>query len=191
MLRHVLKSLPGLVVVAMMIQPSQANPNLKGGQEIEATVSSVSDSSVVLQTAGGTETYAVDSDALAALGLASGDSVILDTTRLETGTITGLDPYTVKVALDNGDTRSFVLDREGRRYLTYGDRIVITPKDFPSRCQRLYRLDNYELKGGDLRKVVVYVASVPAPAPAPAPAPIPDPIPAPAVIPAPTVPGLW
>ena len=191
MLRHVFKSLPGLVVVAMMIQPSQANPNLKGGQEIEATVSSVSDSSVVLQTAGGTETYAVDSDALAALGLASGDSVILDTTRLETGTITGLDPYTVKVALDNGDTRSFVLDREGRRYLTYGDRIVSTPKDFPSRCQRLYRLDNYKLKGGDLRKVVVYVASVPAPAPAPAPAPIPDPIPAPAVIPAPTVPGLW
>lgn len=188
-MRNFLKSLPGLIFIALMAQPGLANPNLKGGQEIEATVSSVSDSSVVLQTVGGTETYRMDPDALSKLNLASGDSVILDTTRFETGTITGLDAYTTKVALDDGETQSFILDREGRGYLTYGDRIVIRPTDFPSRCQRLYRLSKYELKGGDIRKVVIYEPQVYTP-PAPAPVPIPAPIPAPVPIPAPTVPGL-
>jgi hypothetical protein len=88
-MRNFLKSLPGLMVIAVMTQPGMANPNLKGGQEIEATVSSVSDSSVVLETVGGTEIYRVDPDALSQLELAAGDSVILDTTRFETVTITG------------------------------------------------------------------------------------------------------
>lgn len=188
-MRNFLKSLPGLMVIAVMTQPGMANPNLKGGQEIEATVSSVSDSSVVLETAGGNETYRVDPDALSQLELAAGDSVILDTTRFETGTITGLDAYTTKVAIDDGDNRSFILDREGRRYLTYGDRIVIRPKDFPSRCQRLYNLDSYELKGGDIRKVVVYEPPLYTP---PVPQAIPEPsFPEPAPVPIPVVPGLW
>ncbi|MEM9137847.1 MAG: hypothetical protein AAGB01_10930 [Cyanobacteria bacterium P01_F01_bin.42] len=188
MMRTFVNYLPGLAIAILVGQPGFANPTLEGGQEIEATVSSVTNSAVTLQTPGGTETYKYHPDALAKLGLASGDSVVLDTTRFETGTITGLDAYTVKVRLDNDEKRSFILDREGRRFLTYGDRIVIRPSKFPSRCQRLYNLEDYELQGGDIRKVVVFE---PAPVPPPAPTPVPPPpapvAPPPAPLP---VPGL-
>lgn len=183
----------GLLVLSTAFQPAMAqsvNEGLEGGKELQGTVSSIDERTIAIQANGGTEVYNIDPDLLAALQLQSGNTVVLDSTRLETGTITGIDRYTVKIDLDNGDKRSFVLDREGRRSLTFGDRVVMTPKDFPSRCQKLYLLEDYELRAGDLRKVETYVATVRTPEPiAQPPAPVP-PIGGGAV-PPPVVPGYW
>jgi hypothetical protein len=190
---HLISAISGLLVL-MALQPAMAqsvNEGLEGGKESQGTVSSIDEQTIAIQTTDGTEVYNIDPELLTALKLQSGNTVVLDSTRLETGTITGIDRYTVKIDLDNGDRRSFVLDREGRGSLTFGDRVVLTPKDFPSRCQKLYLLENYELRAGDLRKVETYVATVKPPEPIAQP-PVP---PAPPIgggtIEPPTVPGFW
>lgn len=190
MIRYLLTIIPGFIFLTAVIQPCLAQTDLEGGKQLEGTVSSVSDSEVVINTTSeGSKTYRVDPEVLTALQLRSGNSVVLDSSRLETGVVKGLDAYTIKVELDNGDTRSFIFDREGRGTISVGDRIVITPKDFPSRCQKVYLLDNYELKAGDLRKIETYVAKAPAPVKV---VQTPPPVVPPVVeVEPPPVPGLW
>ncbi|MCM1982299.1 hypothetical protein [Lyngbya confervoides] len=193
-MRHSLMVLAGLCMSTVFILPSWASDNLEGGKKIEGTVSAVSESSVVVNTpTEGSQTYSVEPDWLSSLQLQPGDAVLVDTTRLETGTIRGIDSYTVKIELDNGETRSFILDREGRKTFGFGDRVAITPKDYPSRCQRLYRLETYKLRPGEILKVVVYEPQVTVAPVVPSPPPVaPPPVVAPEPpIPAPTVPGLW
>ncbi len=93
----------------------------------------------------------------------------------------------------HGERRSFVWSREGRRTIWIGDRVVITSLASPSRCQKIYRLEDYELMARDIKpQPAMVVTEVPQPAVVepPTPTPVaPEPMP---VTPAPEqVPALW
>ncbi len=191
MIRHAISIIPGFILLTAALQPCLAT-DLEGGQEIEGTVSSVSDSEVVINTtSGGAKTYQVKPDALAALQLQSGNSVVLDTTRLETGVVKNISAYNIRIELDNGETRNFIFDREARRRIFIGDSVVITPKDFPSRCQKVFLKDDFELRAGDLRKVETFVAAAPVPQQVVRRTPPPIPSAPEFEPPPPVIPGLW
>jgi hypothetical protein len=173
---------------------------LSGGQQIRGQVESIDGSVVKIKTSSGdAQTYRVDPSVISALKLENGSNIVIDGTRLLTGTISSLDAYTAEIALDKGgDEQTYILTREARRYLTIGDRVVVTPD------LRIVREDMYKLSASDLRIQSIAVASsassssvsasastqtqantggvaMPAPVPAPVAA---DPAPAPVV-------GLW
>ncbi len=171
------------------------NTDLVGGQEVTAQVSSVSGSTLTVQTSGGqTQVFRISPSLVSALGITPGSTVVLDSRRLLTGTIIAMSRQTIRIRLDNGETSNIVFSREGHRTFTPGDRVVIRPYEFTPRCQRVYRLENYELRAGDIRLQPEVVArtpevrpqqrtleSTPAPAVAPPPAappPVAEPIPA-------------
>lgn len=126
-----------------------------GGQQINGQVESVEGTTLKLKTSNGeTQTYNVDPSVISALKLETGSNIVIDGTRLSTGTISSLDPYTAEVVLDKGgEERSYILTREARRYLSVGDRVIITPD------QRVVSADRYRLSVADLRMQSVAVAS--------------------------------
>jgi hypothetical protein len=125
------------------------------GQQINGQVESVKGSTLKLKTSNGeTQTYSVDPSVISALKLETGSNIVVDGTRLSTGTISGLDSYTAEVKLDKGgDERTYILTREARRYLVVGDRVIITPD------QRVVSADRYRLSAADLRMQSTTIAS--------------------------------
>jgi hypothetical protein len=90
-----------------------------------------------------TETYSIDPALLTAMNLGEGSTVNFTNRKL--GTITNVSRYSVSVQFANGDTESYLLTEEGRRTLTYGDRVVVTPD------LQLARAENYLLTAADVQ----------------------------------------
>jgi hypothetical protein len=157
-----MKWLTGIVIasfvsigIAVSAIAESKKPMGLGGQQINGQVESVKGSTLKLKTSNGeTQTYSVDPSVISALKLETGSNIVIDGTRLATGTISGLDSYTAEVKLDKGgDERTYILTREARRYLVVGDRVIITPD------QRVVSADRYRLGAADLRMQSVAVAS--------------------------------
>jgi hypothetical protein len=125
------------------------------GKLITGQVSAIDGSSVTMKTASGeTQTFKVNRGLISALKLENGSNIVIDATRLQTGRVVHIDPYTAEVTLDQGgEMKTYILTREARRYLVIGDRVVITPD------LRLIRTDLYKLTANDLRVQSVTVAS--------------------------------
>jgi hypothetical protein len=125
------------------------------GKQIVGQVSSIDGSSLTMKTASGeTQTFKVNRGLISALKLENGSNIVIDGTRLQTGRVVHIDPYTAEVTLDQGgELKSYILTREARRYLVVGDRVVITPD------LRLVRTDLYKLTANDLRVQSTMVAS--------------------------------
>jgi hypothetical protein len=146
----------GTALPALGADPTnKTNMSLPTGQAVNAQVESVQGSTVVVKSATGeTQSFRVQPALISSLKLGSGSNVVIDGTRLRMGKIIRLDSYTAEVELDNnGGQKSYVLTREARRYLTAGDRVVITPD------LRVTRADLYTLTAADLRLQSVTVAS--------------------------------
>jgi hypothetical protein len=180
------------VSVAVPAWAQAVNAGLAGGKQIEGKIVNLTDSEMTLQTASGTQVYKVNGDILKALKFSQGSDVIIDGSSLQTGQISRLATYDVEVELDNGEFINFVLSPEGRRTLMVGDRVVITSIRTPSRCQKIYRLENYTLMARDIKPQIIVVKTEP---PAPSvekptpPTPVqPAPVPVQPEVP---VPGLW
>lgn len=141
--------------IALSAVAESTKPMGLGGQQINGQVESVDGSILKLKTSNGeTQTYSVDPSVISALKLTPGSNIVIDGTRLTTGTISSLDSYTAEVKLDkSGEERSYILTREARRYLTIGDRVIITPD------QRVVSADRYRLTSADLRMQSVAIAS--------------------------------
>jgi hypothetical protein len=90
-----------------------------------------------------TESYQVDPALLTAMNLTEGSTVNFSSRKL--GTITNVSRYGVTVEFANGDTESYLLTEEGRRTLTFGDRVVVTPD------LQLARAENYVLTAADIQ----------------------------------------
>jgi hypothetical protein len=138
--------------------PALSNPttiNAIPGQEVRGQVESVDGSVLKLKTAAGdTQAYQVDPTVISALNLKTGSDIVIDGSRLRSGTLTYLTPYNASVALDgNGGEQNYLLTQVSRRYLSVGDRVVITPD------LRLIRSDLYKLSASDLRVQSAMVAS--------------------------------
>jgi hypothetical protein len=87
--------------------------------------------------------------------LATGSDVVIENTRLQSGVVTYLTPYNASVEIDGiSGEKDYFLTRVSRRYLSLGDRVVITPD------LRLIREDLYKLSAADLRLKSVAVASM-------------------------------
>ncbi|NCJ08669.1 hypothetical protein GS597_19595 [Synechococcales cyanobacterium C] len=144
------------------IAQSEINAGLEGGREVTAQVSSVSGSTLTLQTSGGqTQVFRISPALVSALGITPGSTVVLDSSRLLTGTIIAMNRQTIRIRLDNGELYNTVFSREGHQIFTPGDRVVVRPYEFTPRCQRVYLLENYELRAGDIRVQPVVVARTP------------------------------
>lgn len=157
-----MKGLTGIAIasvvsigIALNAVAESMKPVGLGGQQINGQVESVNGSTLKLKTSNGeTQTYNVDPSVISALKLETGSNIVIDGTRLTTGIISSLDPYTAEVVLDKGgEERSYILTREARRYLSVGDRVIITPD------QRVVSADRYRLSSTDLRMQSVAVAS--------------------------------
>jgi hypothetical protein len=90
-----------------------------------------------------TETYSIDPALLTAMNLSEGSTVNFTNRKL--GTIANVSRYSVTVEFANGDTESYLLTEEGRRTLTFGDRVVVTPD------LQLARAENYVLTAADVQ----------------------------------------
>jgi hypothetical protein len=125
------------------------------GKQITGQVSSIDGSALTMKTASGeTQTFQVNRGLISTLKLENGSNIVIDGTRLQTGRVVHIDPYTAEVTLDQGgELKSYILTREARRYLVVGDRVVITPD------LRLVRTDLYKLTANDLRVQSTMVAS--------------------------------
>ncbi len=125
------------------------------GKQITGQVSSIDGSSLTMKTASGeTQTFKVNRGLISALKLENGSNIVIDATRLQTGRVVHIDPYTAEVTLDqSGELKSYIVTREARRYLVVGDHVVITPD------LRLVRTDLYKLTANDLRVQSTVVAS--------------------------------
>jgi molybdopterin-binding protein len=170
------------------------NANLAGGKQIPGKIVNLTDSEMTLQTANGNQVYKVNKSTLEALKLTQGSDVIVDGSLLQTGRVSRLNNYDVDVELDNGELTNFVLSPEGRRQLWVGDRVVITSIVTPSRCQKIYKLENYTLMARDTKPQPVIAVAVEPPVPAAKPVPTPPVQPAPAPVnvePEAPVRGLW
>jgi hypothetical protein len=138
--------------------PALADPmisSLSSGKEVRGQVESVDGSILKVKTsAGDTKIYQVDSALVSSLNLATGSNVVIDETRLQSGVVTYLTPYNASVALDgSGGEKDYYLTNVTRRYLSLGDRVVITPDS------RIFREDMYRLSASDLRLQSVSMAS--------------------------------
>jgi hypothetical protein len=125
------------------------------GQETIGQVESIDGSILKIKTsAGDTKVYQVEPSLVSGLNLATGSSVVIDNSRLQSGVVTYLTPYNASVELDgNGGEKDYFLTRVSRRYVSLGDRVVITPDS------RVIREDLYQLTAADLRLRSVSVAS--------------------------------
>jgi hypothetical protein len=141
------------------------NDSLAGGKQVNGKITNLTDTEMTLQTASGTQVYKVNGEMVKALKLDQGSDVIVDGSSLQTGRITKLSTYDVEVELDNGEFINFVLSPEGRRLLWVGDRVVITSIRTPSRCQKIYKLENYSLMARDIKPQPVMAVAVEPPAP--------------------------
>jgi outer membrane lipoprotein SlyB len=157
-----MKGLTGIAIasvvsigIALNAVAESMKPVGLGGQQINGQVESVNGSTLKVKTSNGeTQTYNIEPSVISALKLETGSNIVIDGTRLTTGTISSLDPYTAEVVLDkDGEERSYILTREARRYLSVGDRVIITPD------QRVVSADRYRLSSSDLRMQSVAVAS--------------------------------
>lgn len=108
------------------------------------------------------------------------EKVVIDGTHLKTGRIKNISPYNATVVLDNGDLDFLYLDDVRRKYITVGDRVVITP------CTKWFITYDYQLRPADARPVWEAEIVWPEIAP-PAPPPVAPPPPPPAA----PVPALW
>jgi opacity protein-like surface antigen len=180
-----------MISAAVPAWAQAVNAGLAGGKQIEGKIVNLTDSEMTLQTANGTQVYKVNGDILKALKLSQGSDVIVDGSFLQTGQISRMGAYDVEVELDNGEFINFMLSPEGRRTLMVGDRVVITSIVTPSRCQKIYRLENYTLMARDIKgKIIVVPTEQPAPSVVkPAPTPV-EPAPV-EVQPEAPVRGLW
>jgi hypothetical protein len=138
--------------------PALADPmmsSLSSGKEVRGQVESVDGSILKVKTsAGDTKIYQVDSALVSSLNLATGSKVVIDETRLQSGVVTYLTPYNASVALDgSGGEKDYYLTNVTRRYLSLGDRVVITSDS------RIVREDMYRLSASDLRLQSVSMAS--------------------------------
>ena len=126
------------------------------GQDITGQIESVDGSVVkVKTTTGDTKIYQVEPSVISGLKLAAGSDVVIDNSRLQSGVVTYLSPYNASVELDGSDgEKDYFLTRVSRRYLSLGDRVVITPD------LHLIREDLYKLSAADLRLKSVAVANV-------------------------------
>jgi hypothetical protein len=123
---------------------AQTRTEATAEQPVTGKVASVANSEVTVQfPENQTETYRVDPALLTAMNLTEGSTVNFGSRKL--GTITNVGRYSVTVEFANGDTESYVLTEEGRRTLTFGDRVVITPD------LQLARADNYVLTAADVQ----------------------------------------
>lgn len=126
------------------------------GQDITGQIESVDGSVIkVKTTTGETKVYQVQPAVISGLKLATGSDVVIDNSRLQSGVVTYLSPYNASVELDgsSGVEKDYFLTRVSRRYLSLGDRVVITPD------LHLIREDLYKLSAADLRLKSVAVAS--------------------------------
>jgi hypothetical protein len=131
---------------------AQTRTETTSEQPITGKVASVSNSEVTVQfPENQTETYRVDPALLTAMNLTEGSTVNFNSRKL--GTVTNVGRYTVTVEFANGDTESYVLTQEGRRTLTFGDRVVLTPD------LQLARADNYVLTAADVQVPTSYSMS--------------------------------
>ena len=127
------------------------------GQNTTGQIESVDGSLIKIKTtAGDTKVYQVEPAVISGLKLAAGSDVVIDNSRLQSGVVTYLSPYNASVALDgsSGVEKDYFLTRVSRRYLSLGDRVVITPD------LHLIREDLYKLSAADLRLKSVAVASI-------------------------------
>ncbi len=124
-------------------------------QDIMGQIESVDGSIVrVKTTTGDVKFYRVDPSVISSLNLAMGSNIVIDNSRLQSGVITYLSPYNASVELDgNGGEKDFFLTRVSRRYISLGDRVIITPD------MQLIREDLYQLSAADLRLKTVAVVS--------------------------------
>lgn len=157
-----MKWLTGVLVASALTVgaslPALSNPTMTSvlpGQEVTGQVESVDGSIVrVKTTAGDTQVYRVEPTLISTLNLKTGSDVVIDGSRLQSGTISYLTAYTAAVDLDGSDEeRDYILTRVSRRYLSLGDRVVITPD------LHLIRADLYSLSASDLRLKPTMVAS--------------------------------
>ena len=126
------------------------------GQDITGQIESVDGSVIkVKTTTGDTKFYHVEPAVISGLNLATGSDVVIDNSRLQSGVVTYLSPYNASVELDgsSGVEKDYFLTRVSRRYLSLGDRVVITPD------LHLIREDLYKLSAADLRLKSVAVVS--------------------------------
>jgi hypothetical protein len=126
------------------------------GQDVTGQIESVNGSVVkVKTTTGDTKIYQVEPAVISGLKLATGSDVVIDNARLQSGVVTYLSPYNASVELDGSSSeKDYFLTRVSRRYLSLGDRVVITPD------LHLIREDLYKLSAADLRLKSVAVASM-------------------------------
>jgi hypothetical protein len=157
-----MKWLTGITLAAVIalstsisVKAQSTDPGLSAGKQTAAQVTSINGSTVVVKTASGeTQTYEVAPSLISSLKLENGSQVVIDSTRLQTGRIVQLGAYSAEVELDNGGgTKTYILTRESRRYLGYGDRVVVTPD------LRLMSFDRYRLTAADLRLQPTMVSS--------------------------------
>ena len=156
-----MKWLTGLtlaVVITLSASAAKAqmtDTGLSAGKQTTGQVTSIEGSKVMIKTATGeTQTYNVTPSVISALKLQNGSEVVVDSTRLQTGRIVRIGAYSASVQLDQGgETKEYILPRQSRNYLGYGDRVVLTPD------LRLIRYDLYQLSSGDLRLQPAMISS--------------------------------
>jgi hypothetical protein len=141
--------------VSLPVLAGPMTTSMSPGQETIGQVESVDGSIVKVKTlAGDTKTYQVEPSLVSSLNLATGSNVVIDSSRLQSGVVTYLTPYNALVELDgSGGEQDYYLTNVTRRYLSLGDRVVITPDS------RIVREDLYKLSAADLRLRSVAVAS--------------------------------
>ncbi|NJN23832.1 MAG: hypothetical protein HC810_04805 [Acaryochloridaceae cyanobacterium RL_2_7] len=139
--------------------------------EINGEVQSINGSTLTVRSQdGSTQEFLIDPDLASALNLEQGRSVLIDGSRLMRGFISGVDDNTVKVTHDNGEIATYILTRESRRYLSYGDRVVVDSQGI------VVSEDRYMLTATEITPIYDYVvasstvtgsiaAAVPAPEP--------------------------
>ncbi len=157
-----MKWLTGLTLAAVItlstsaaVKAQMTDTGLSAGKQVTGQVTSINGSKVVVKMASGeTKTYNVSPATISALKLQNGSEIVVDSTRLQTGRIVRIGAYSASVQLDQGgETKDYILPRQSRRYLGYGDRVVVTPD------LRLIRYDLYQLSSSDLRMQPEMVAS--------------------------------
>jgi hypothetical protein len=141
--------------VSLPVLAGSMTTSLSPGQETIGQVESVDGSILKIKTlAGDTKTYQVEPSLVSSLNLATGSNVVIDGSRLQSGVVTYLTPYNASVELDgSGGEKDYYLTSVTRRYLSLGDRVVITPDS------HIVREDLYKLSAADLRLRSVAVAS--------------------------------
>jgi hypothetical protein len=141
---------------SLSVQAKDTTQNIIGSQPITGQIESIDGSKVTVKTSSGeTQNYKVSPSIISALKLEKGSNIVIDGSRLKTGRIKHLDPYTAEVRLDgSNEIKTYVLTREARRFLSTGDRVVIE-----SGGTRIVRAERYQLSSAELRVQSATVAS--------------------------------